>query len=243
MQRPKQNFQQVKQGNRTFNNYLAEFETWSPRTGWTLPDLFDRLKAGLNSEYITWLSYFQPPATTYTGIVTRCKAIDISIMDMKNANALASGKAQLTTTVNSRTNAFRNPNAMDIDANLVDIDATNIDKAFVGLTGKNEIRAMHRKVMKDRCKCCGSKNHRFSEEKHLAGNDICSHCGKKGHWYRVCMNRIMGKPKITRVAATGTSSSSGSTTSSSTPSSSSTTTVASSSDDRNAEIARLRDMV
>ena len=51
------------------------------------------------------------------------------------------------------------------------------------------------------------------------------------------MNRIMGKPKVTRVAATGTSSS-GSSNNGNTPSSS--TTVASSLDDRDAEIARLK---
>ena len=44
--------QNMRQGNRTFADYLADFETWSPRIGWSEKDLFDRLKDGLSPKYI-----------------------------------------------------------------------------------------------------------------------------------------------------------------------------------------------
>ena len=38
-------------------------------------DLYDRLKAGLNQEYITWLSYFPVLATTYMDIVNHAALV------------------------------------------------------------------------------------------------------------------------------------------------------------------------
>ena len=69
--------QGLRQGKRDFNSYLAEFEMWSPRTGWSKQDLFDRLKSGLDSDYITRMSYFQPPAKTYDDLIKYGKQVDI----------------------------------------------------------------------------------------------------------------------------------------------------------------------
>jgi hypothetical protein len=59
-----------------------------------------------------------------------------------------------------------------------------------------------RKWMKDRCCCCGSKSHENSLEKH-PGPPVCNHCGRTGHFSRVCLARLQGKPATQRAAATG----------------------------------------
>jgi hypothetical protein len=56
--------------------------------------------------------------------------------------------------------------------------------------------------MKDRCRCCGSKSHENSLEKH-PGPLVCNHCGHTGHFSRVCLARLQGKPATQRAAAIG----------------------------------------
>ena len=75
----------LKQGTRTFNAYLSEFKTWSPRTGWSDIDLFDRLKSGLNSVYLERLSYFQPLATNLSTLEDYGSRIDLALKDLKSA--------------------------------------------------------------------------------------------------------------------------------------------------------------
>lgn len=176
----------LKQGSRDFSSYLAEFEMWSPRTGWSQKDLFDRLKAGLNMDYIERLAYFVPLPRDYATLVTCCKNIDIAKVDLCSNLAAASGRAPPHHS--HPQSAFRDPNAMDIDA-------SNLDDAFQGLTTRDEVLKRHHQEMKNRCRVCGSRNHRADDPRH-SGTTTCNWCGKNGHWERVCIQRLSGVPKV-----------------------------------------------
>jgi hypothetical protein len=83
----------------------------------------------------------------------------------------------------------------------MDIDANNIDSHFQGLFNEDVVKKW-RKWMKDRCHCCSSKSHENSLEKH-PGPPVCNHCGRTGHFSRVCLAHLQGKPVTQRAAATG----------------------------------------
>jgi hypothetical protein len=83
----------------------------------------------------------------------------------------------------------------------MDIDANNIDSHFQGLSNKNIIKKW-RKWMKDRCHCCGFKSHKNSLEKHPSPL-VCNHCGRTGHFSRVCLACLQGKPAMQHAAAIG----------------------------------------
>lgn len=213
----------LRQDKRDFNSYLAEFEMWSPRTGWSNQDLFDRLKSGLNSEYVSRLSYFQPPAKTWDNLVKYGKQVDIQLQDLRNNLAAISGKP--VPAKSSSHTTFRDPNAMDIDA-------SNFDDSFRGLTDREAIKKQWRRVLKDRCSCCGSKAHKRDDiAQHR--DSICNHCGKSGHWAKVCLSRLYGEPKRApqpqAVRANTEASSSGSS--------------SNSDNDHGAELAALKDML
>jgi hypothetical protein len=89
---------------------------------------------------------------------------------------------------------FRDPNATDIDAN-------NINSYFQGLSNKDVVKKW-RKWMKDHCRCCGSKSHENSLEKH-SGPPVCNYCGRTSHFSWVCLARLQEKPATQRAAATG----------------------------------------
>jgi hypothetical protein len=82
----------------------------------------------------------------------------------------------------------------------MDIDANNIDSHFQGLSNEDVVKKWH-KWMKDRCCCCGSKSHKNSLEKH-PGPLVCNHCGHTGHFSRVCLAHLQGKPATQRAATT-----------------------------------------
>jgi hypothetical protein len=83
----------------------------------------------------------------------------------------------------------------------MDINANNIDFHFQGLSNEDVVKKW-RKWMKDRCRCCGFKLHKNSLEKH-PGPPVCNHCGRTGHFSRVCLACLQGKPATQRAAATG----------------------------------------
>lgn len=176
--------QALKQGTRDFASYISEFETWAPRTGWTRPDLFDRLKSGLNDDYLVRLSYFTPPAANYDALCVQCHAINRSLQDLRHNKAAAAEKAPAKQSAS--TSAFKDPNAMDIDA-------ARLDSLFVGCNDKDAVLKQHRKVMANHCRVCGSTAHKNMEGRHPA-NTVCKHCKKKGHWAMVCLNRLQGEP-------------------------------------------------
>ena len=104
----------MKQGNRTFSDYLADFETWAPRTGWSEQDLFDRLKGGLSPKYVERLYNYSERATTYNKLVSQCRNTDLLIMDLNNA--LKGTPMSRSTPHASSISGFVDPNAMEVDA-------------------------------------------------------------------------------------------------------------------------------
>jgi hypothetical protein len=90
--------------------------------------------------------------------------------------------------------------------------------------------------MKDRCHCCGSKLHKNSLEKH-PGLPVCNHCGRTGHFSRVCLACLQGKLAMQHAAATGSVSAP-------LPASTATTIASSASiTDYEAENAALKDSI
>lgn len=198
-QEAKEKLRAMKQGSRSFASYVSEFETWSPRTDWSKEDLFDRLKAGMSSEYIDRLSYYQPLATTYDKVREYGFLIDIAMNDRKGNLQAAKGLpvGSSSSGSSSQASAFRDPNAMEIDAAKLDEYMTNVTPR-----DKQTLIKAWQKWMKTRCSICGSTSHRKDTGKHT-GDNVCNHCGKKGHWGSVCLTRFIGGGKQT-VAATST---------------------------------------
>lgn len=183
----------MRQGKWTFSELIADFEIWSSHTGWSDQDLFDRLKQTLNADYITRLLYFPVIANNYATLKAYSHAIDLQLSDLQNNQHQASSLAPLSL-ASCTAPGFCNLNAMDIDA-------SNFNDSFRGLSGDDILKHWH-KVMCGRCCCCGSKGHENSLERHL-GPPIYNHRGKSGHYAWVCLSHIQGRPATQRVAATG----------------------------------------
>jgi hypothetical protein len=184
----------MKQGKRIFGELVADFETWASHTGWSDQDLFDRLKQTLNADYINQLSYFLVVAKDYATLKAYGHSIDLQVTDLQNNQRQAGAASNNTSSAPCSASGFRDPNAIDIDAN-------NIDSHFQGLSNKDVVKKW-RKWMKDCYCCCGSKLHENSLEKH-PGPPVCNHCGRTGHFSQVCLARLQGKPAAQRAATTG----------------------------------------
>ena len=217
----------LQQGKRTFASLISEFETWAPRTGWSDPDLFDRLKTCMLQEYLRRMSYYPDVAKDYKTVKKCGHSIDLQLSDLLNNTGGAPSSSSYHTSNAPVPSAFRTR-----DPNAMDIDATNFDSFFEGLSENNDIYAQWKKAMRGRCNVCGSKAHKAADGRH-GDNNLCGHCGKTGHWRKVCLARLQGKPKAHNASATDPSAS---------PSSSSTS-IASSSSDSGAEIASLKDQL
>jgi hypothetical protein len=217
----------MKQSKRTFGELVADFETWASRTGWSEQDLFDCLKQTLKADYINRLFYFPVVAKDYDTLKAYGHSINLQLTDLHNNQRQAGATGNNSSLAPHSAPGFRDPNAMDIDAN-------NIDSHFQGLFNEDIVKKWC-KWMKDRCRCCGSKLHKNSLEKH-SGPPVCNHCGRTSHFFRVCLARLQGKPATQRTAATGPVS-----TLSPTPA----TTIASSASitDYEAENAALKDSI
>jgi hypothetical protein len=123
--------------------------------------------------------------------------IDLQVTDLQNNQRQAGTASNNTSLALRSTPGFRNPNAMDINAN-------NIDSHFQGLFNEDVVKKWC-KWMKDHCCCCGSKSHRNSLEKHPSPL-ICNHCGCTGHFSWICLAHLQGKPATQRAATTGPAS-------------------------------------
>jgi hypothetical protein len=110
----------MKQGKCTFGELVANFETWASRTGWSNQDLFDRLKQTLNANYINRLSYFPVVAKDYATLKAYGHSIDLQVTDLQNNQCQAGAAGNNTSLAPCSAPGFRDPNAMDIDANNID---------------------------------------------------------------------------------------------------------------------------
>ena len=215
----RQKLKAVKQGTKTFANFLSDWDQWATQTGYSDTDLFVRMKEALNKDFLTRLSYYTPPPSDVATLTKYCKQIDVSVNDLKYSLA-ASGSSH-TSSVPVTSTGFRDPNAMDIDA-------SRFDEQFNGIPrDPDSIKAHLKKLLQNRCSVCANPDHR--KESHPT-DTRCTHCQKPGHWSKVCLSRLLGRPKkVVKIAASlGTSSSSAA----STPST-----------DSEAVIAQLRDQL
>ena len=186
----------------SFAAFITEFETWAPRTGYSFPDLFDRLKERLNKNYLERLSYFPAPVTTYGELKARCLDIDKNLMELSNNLKLSQSAGSSRTAPTSRTTAqgqssgFRaphDPDAMDISASV------DFAKAR-GLKDSGEVRREWQKAMRGHCSVCGASGH--NKDKHGTQTITCKWCGRNGHWERVCLSKLQGQQKAQNVSAT-----------------------------------------
>ena len=182
----------MKQGNRTFSDYLADFETWAPRTGWSDKDLFDRLKGGLSTKYIERLYGYSDRAQTYDLLVQQCRNTDLLLMDLNNA---LKGNPMSHT---SNTRSASTPSGF-VDPNAMEIDASYMDKHFVGVPDFKAAQAIWNRLLKGCCKGCGSNQH--NDSKTHAGA-TCHHCNKTGHFATICLMRLTGQTARKNVSAT-----------------------------------------
>lgn len=147
----------IKQGTRTFVDYLSKFETWFPRTGWFNVDFYNCLKTGMNQDYITHLFYFSTVADTYDKVKKYGQKIDL----LKAKLAVNSGKFISQSNLTLSTLHTKDPNAMNIDtAWTADISAARFDDMFQEIKDPEKVKKKHRQFLQSRCRVCSSKNHK-----------------------------------------------------------------------------------
>ena len=217
------------QGDRRFAEFFAEFQSLATTTGLSEHDLALRLRNKLNKDYLERLSYQLLPngrgPTTYQELQNAGFAIDRLKDTLAQDLSARQGRGHASTST-APARAFRDPDAMEIDAVF--------DDQFKGLTGDALKRQMDR-VLRDRCKVCGSKGHRADDPRHR--DVVCNHCGNKGHYQRLCRSRLEGRPpKSSSSAAVRATDTSSSATASSSSSSSD-------SEARDAALAALKDQL
>lgn len=177
--------ERTKQGDKQkFSEYFANFNTWSEQTGYGSNKVFDRCRLGLNKHYLGRLTYFDPPATDLNTLETYCKWIDANLADLANAELRKGGHISSSSTNGST--GFSTGDAMDIDAAKIDhlITSKNCD----------EIYKQYLKIMKGRCRVCGSQNHTTEEDKHKGKDTTCNHCQGNNHWSAMCIRQLQGLP-------------------------------------------------
>ncbi|EKM51159.1 uncharacterized protein PHACADRAFT_199994 [Phanerochaete carnosa HHB-10118-sp] len=186
-------------------------------------DLYDRLKSGMSSDYLNRLSYFAPLATDYNLVKKYRATIDLQKADLAANQGKPVSQPRSSTT---RSSSFCDPNAMDIDA--MEISAARFDDLFQDLKDPAEIKKQYNKLMVGRCRVCGSKGHKADG----AHEDTkCQHCGKPGHWKKLCLSRLNGQPLKSQSVRASSSTS---------PSASASVSA---SQDSAANVASLKDMM
>ena len=79
-----------------------------------------------------------------------------------------------------------------IDPNAMEIDASYMDKHFIGVPDFKVVQAIWNRLLKGRCKGCGSKQHSDSK---VHADHVCHHCGKTGHYASMCLARLTGQTR------------------------------------------------
>jgi hypothetical protein len=110
----------MKQGKCTFDELVADFETWASQTGWSEQDLFDRLKQTLYANYINQLSYFPVMAKDYDTLKVYGHLINLQLTDLHNNQRQAGATSNNSSLAPRSAPSFRDPNAIDINANNID---------------------------------------------------------------------------------------------------------------------------
>jgi Retrotransposon gag protein len=200
----KEAIKKIKQGKNSVAKYEAEFSQYSPQTGWSQPDLRDRMYDGLSDRVKDALALSDRPIKTYSELSASARIVDERI---RQRDSEKKGHPANT----SSNSQARHPDAMDIDASRQQPAGGNNNKS-------TKTRADYQTFMKGKCYGCGKTDHAKKDGNHE--RDICHHCQKTGHRSNVCMTKFMGKPGKAKAAATDTPSSD------STPSPSSTATAA-----------------
>ena len=115
------------------------------------------------------------------------QAAQVLDQQMHQRQAEKMGKSLHTTPHSTSTRA---PDAMDMDTSQQQ-----------QLSGKEQCtRRTYLSWMRGKCFGCGSPDHAKKDGKHE--KDICGHCKKLGHRLPVCMAKYLGKPIVTKAAAT-----------------------------------------
>lgn len=190
----------VKQGKEeSFASYFGQFKKWSVQTGYDANELRDCLIKGLNNDYALRLLHQIPTPADVDALEAYLKQVDgaINIMCIGKGLKLLSAQTNEHTSLSATkgNSGFRDPNAMEIDASC-------FNDLFVNTKGKDAIFKQWSKVMANRCKVCGSSSQGHNALGH--SDTTCNHCGKKGHWAKVCKQRLISTPPAAKVTTTPT---------------------------------------
>ena len=98
----------------------------------------------------------------------------------------------------SNTRSMSTPSGF-VDPNAMEIDASYMDKHFVGVQDYKTAQQIWNRLLKGRCKGCGSKQHNDSK---IHAGATCHHCNKTGHFATVCLMRLTGQTARKNVSAT-----------------------------------------
>jgi hypothetical protein len=176
------------QGKRSFMSLESEFNTWTPHTDWSEPELMDHLKATLTDDYIRQLSYFLTSASTLAELRIQGHQIDAQVNDLQNNLHMANhaSKAPVTGNLSSAIpQPFHDSNAMNIDTSIIS-ELTNLS---FSVSMVSDICKVWQKYMMPRCSYCGSTRHKYTMQLHL--NITCNHCHRPNHYTRVCLTRLL----------------------------------------------------
>ena len=175
---------QLKQGRDSMAEYQAKFDQFTAQTGWSDTDHRTCFYNGLNETIKDNLAISDRPIGTLTELRQATQILD---QHMRQHQAEKAGKSLYNTphTTNSKA-----PDAMNVD--------TSRQQQQPGK--EKHTRYTYLSWMKGKCFGCGSPDHAKKDGKHE--KDICRHCKKVGHRSPVCMAKYLGKPIVTKVAAT-----------------------------------------
>ena len=160
--------QQLKQGQHCFARHIAIFDDLARAAGLSDSDKLQRLYQSLHKEYMTRILERSPSSYEQAkqyGLIVDSIFDNINAQDPRSGFRFAedygipngSTRAPVpSTSSGSSSSPFRDPNAMDIDANW-------LDSVLAPLATEEEKRNKWRQVMDKRCRGCGFSMHTDSK--------------------------------------------------------------------------------